>query len=103
MKPLHYHKIESSVSLQETKFVTTPIVFKDSIYDIEKEVLVVTVRDANGKELPEEAYESEVQKYFKGYEKHECTIGWQDMRELSDNPEVMKEQLKESAEKFLME
>lgn len=98
-----HHKIESSVSLQETKFVTTPIVFKDSIYDIEKEVLVVTVKDADGKELPEDAYESEVQKYFDGYEKHECTIGWQDMRELSDNSEIMKEQLKESAEKFLIE
>ena len=98
-----HHKIESAVSLQETKLVTTPIVFRDSIYDIEKEVLMVTVRDANGKELSEDAYESEVQKYFEGYEKHECTIGWQDMRELSDNPEVMKEQLKESAEKFLME
>ena len=97
----HYQN-ESVISLQENKLIVTSIVFKDSIYDIENEELVVTVRDANGNKIPEEAYNTEVQKYFEGCEKYFCTIGWQDMRTLSDDPETMKEQLKESDGKFCM-
>lgn len=95
----HYDN-KSAVSLHEKQLVVDPIVFKDSIYDIEKETLVVTVKDKYGNILPEEAYETEAAKYFEGYEKYECNIGWQDMNELSDDTEEMKQQLEESDGKF---
>ena len=89
-----YYEYVSAVSLQGESWVVDPIVYKEMIIEN------VVVKDKSGNILPEEAYETEVTKYFAGCEKYKCNIQWKDVKELSDSTMKMRQQLNESAEQF---
>ena len=84
--------------LRNGEIVTKYIASKATIY--EGESATVTCHDGEGNVITEDAYETIANNYFADCEKEITTLGWQDMRQLPDDVDGIKEQLINSLKVF---
>lgn len=81
--------------LQNGIVKTTLIASRETIIE-DGEILPFIYRDSVGNVITEEAYENAVMDYFAGCEKTRHNIGWQNIEELGQDREEIRNQLEES-------
>ena len=83
-----------SLSLQSGKITTVPIASMSCIYrnSVPKE----TYNNGAGEAVTADEYAQAVEQYFAGYEHYTTSMGWQDMRELPEDVEGIREKLFQS-------
>ena len=80
--------------LRDGEIITKYIASKATIY--EGECATITCNDGDGNTITEEAYETIVDNYFGDCEKEVTNLGWQDVRQLPDEVDGIREQLETS-------
>ena len=89
-----YYENIRELMLRDGQIITKYLATKSTVYD--GEVPNVTCMDYEGNVITEEEYESVADNYFTGYEKVITNINWQDVRQLPDHVEGIKNMLEES-------
>ena len=83
------------LAMQNGIVKTTLIASKETIIE-DGEILPFIYTDSDGHVISEEAYEKSATDYFDGCEKWMHNIGWQNMEELGQDMEEIRNQLEES-------
>ena len=89
-----YYENVRELILQDGEIITKYLVTKSTIYD--GEIPNVICMDYEVNVITEEEYEGIVDHYFTGYEKVTTNLSWQDVRQLPDDIEEIKNMLEEA-------